>query len=60
MGPRMDYRSSEGRQRAVVEELARCEGVGSAVRSLGSVATRGKTERARWRRRGVRESFCGD
>eukprot|EP00965_Chrysotila_dentata_P028307 941495-Pleurochrysis_carterae.AAC.2 len=52
--------SNEGRRRAVVEELARFEDVGSAVRSLGSVATREKTEGARRRRRRVRESLRGD
>eukprot|EP00965_Chrysotila_dentata_P021721 719555-Pleurochrysis_carterae.AAC.1 len=60
MGPRMENRSSEGRRRAVVEELARFEGVGSAVRSLGRVAIQEKTEKARRRRGRVRESFCGD
>eukprot|EP00965_Chrysotila_dentata_P064714 2146061-Pleurochrysis_carterae.AAC.2 len=44
-------RSSEGRRRAVVEELSRFEAAKSAVRCLGSVATREKTGRARRRRR---------
>eukprot|EP00965_Chrysotila_dentata_P023775 787588-Pleurochrysis_carterae.AAC.1 len=60
MGPRMKNRSREGRRRALVKELARFEGAGSAARSLGSIATREKTRRAQRRRRRVRESFCGD
>eukprot|EP00965_Chrysotila_dentata_P159171 5258203-Pleurochrysis_carterae.AAC.1 len=56
----METRSSEGRRRAVDEGLSRFKAARSAVRSLGSVATREKTERTRRRRRRVRESFSGD
>eukprot|EP00965_Chrysotila_dentata_P206809 6183760-Pleurochrysis_carterae.AAC.2 len=47
---------TEGRSR----RASMVRGVGSAARSLGSVETREKTERARRRRWRVRESFCGD